>query len=70
MFLTELCFYQRNSSVYSLLTVVTIGLNAVIGYHSAVIANHEGRYSMASAGFKPGISWSAVCHFTIFAIAP
>ena len=31
-------------------SVTTKGLNAIIFYHSAVIANYEGRYSMASAG--------------------
>ena len=35
-----------------------------------MIANHEGGYSMASAGFEPGISWSAVSFFTICTIAP
>ena len=62
--------YYWDSSVYSLLTVVTIGLNAFIAYHSAVIAYHEGHYSMALAGFEPGISQSAVPRFTICAIAP
>ena len=39
-------------SVYKPNLVVTTGLNAIIGYHSAVIANQEGRYSKASARFE------------------
>ena len=63
-------FDHQFSSVFSLLTVVTIGLNAIMGYHSAVIANHNGCHSMASAGFELTISPSAVRCFTIWAIAP